>query len=218
MIRPLRRIALLGLVLAGATGVLRRVRSQAKPADGGVLIADVPLYDRVTGWLLGSFYDGVADDLAAAVAPAASVLDVGCGPGHLAARLADRGLAVTGIDLDPAMIARAEQRLGSRAALTTADVASLPYSDSTFDVVVSTISMHHWADQTTGLAEIGRVLKRGGVALIFDFGGARVPLHGHIQGPAPHVERSVLDLVTETRWRWPGPVSLLRRVEARPAD
>src|SRR5215218_7636238 len=109
------RIALRALVIAAAVVVIRRARSQATRVDGGVLIADVPVYDRLTGWLLGSFYDGVADDVAAAAAPGASVLDAGCGPGHLVARLADRGLAVTGIDLDPAMIARAEQRLGSRA-------------------------------------------------------------------------------------------------------
>jgi len=210
------RLALRGLVIAAVVVLVRRARSQARRVDGGVLIADVPLYDRLTGWLLGSFYEGVADDVAAAAPPGATVLDVGCGPGHLVARLADRGLAVTGIDIDPAMIERAQQRLRCRATVATADVASLPFPDATFDLVVSTISMHHWADHTAGLAEIGRVLKRDGIALIFDFGGAHVPLHGHVQGPAHHVEGSAVDLVAETRWRWPGPVSVVRRVEARP--
>jgi SAM-dependent methyltransferase len=75
--------------------------------------------------------------------------------------------------------------------------------------------MHHWADQQAGLAEIRRVLAPGGRALICDFDGAHVPLHGHVHGPAHHVEGAGLELIGETRWRWPGPVSLMQRVEAR---
>jgi ubiquinone/menaquinone biosynthesis C-methylase UbiE len=185
------------------------------PTEGGILIADVPLYDRLTGWLLGSFYTGIANDVAATAGPGARVLDVGCGPGHLVEQLVDRGLAVTGVDLDPAMIERARLRLGSRAQLVAADVASLPLADESFDLVVSTLSMHHWTDHQGGLAEIARVLAPRGRALIFDFAGAHVPLHGHVHGPVPHIERSALRLVSETRWRWPGPVSFVRRVEAR---
>jgi ubiquinone/menaquinone biosynthesis C-methylase UbiE len=186
------------------------------PADGGVLIADVSLYDRLAGWLLGASYSGVADDVAAAARPGARVLDVGCGPGHLVERLADRGLTVSGIDLDPAMIERAGRRLGDRAELVAADVASLPFPDASFDLVVSTLSMHHWADHRGGLDEIGRVLKPEGRALIFDFGGAHVPLHGHVHGPAHHLEGSALALVSDRPWRWPGPIALVRRVEASP--
>ncbi len=196
--------------------MLHRARTQAVPAGGGILIADAPLYDRLTGWLLGSFYMGIADDVAATAGPGARVLDVGCGPGHLVGRLVERGMTVSGIDLDPAMIERAARRHGGRADLVAADVASLPFPDGSFDLVVSTLSMHHWADHRGGLDEIARVLARDGRALIFDFGGAHVPLHGLAQGPAHHVDGSALRLVADTRWRWPGPISLVRRVEARP--
>jgi ubiquinone/menaquinone biosynthesis C-methylase UbiE len=154
--------------------------------------------------------------VAAAVGRGARVLDVGCGPGHLVERLADRGLTVSGIDLDPAMIERAVRRIGERAELVAADVVSLPFADASFDLVVSTFSMHHWADHSGGLGEIRRVLKPEGRALIFDFGG-HVPLHGHIPGPAHHVEGSALALVSEQSWRWPGPIALVGRVEASPA-
>jgi SAM-dependent methyltransferase len=217
MARPLRPVIVLALVTTvAAAAVILRARRQAMPREGGVLIADAPLYDRVAGWLLGSFYTGIANDVAVVAGPGARVLDVGCGPGHLVERLVDRGFAVSGIDLDPAMIARADRRLGSRADLVAADVASLPFADGSFDLVVSTLSMHHWADHQGGLAEIGRVLAPGGRVLVYDLAGAHVPLHGHVHGPAHHVDGSALELVAETRWRWPGPVSLVRRVEARP--
>ncbi|MFN8629088.1 MAG: methyltransferase domain-containing protein [Chloroflexota bacterium] len=94
---------------------IHRARRQAVPVDGGTLIADTSAYDRLAGWLLGRFYAGVANDVAATVAPDARVLDVGCGPGHLLERLANLGLRVTGVDLDAAMVARAALRLGDEA-------------------------------------------------------------------------------------------------------
>lgn len=224
MPRWLRRLAALVAILGAVVVVLRRRSGElGVVSEGGILIGDARLYDRLTGWLLGSFYSGVADDVAGiadhvaeATGAGTRILDVGCGPGHLVERLVERGLEVTGIDLDPVMIERAEARLGSRAELLAADVAALPFPDASFDVVVSTLSMHHWADYRAGLAEIARVLRPEGRALIYDIGGARVPLHGRIEGPAHHVDGSALELVEERRWRWPGSLSLVRRVEARP--
>jgi SAM-dependent methyltransferase len=217
MRRILPRIAVPLLLAVAVAAVLHRMRQQAVQADGGILINDATMYDRVAGWLLGGFYSGVADDVAATAGPGARVLDVGTGPGHLVDRLVDRGLEVSGIDLDPAMIDRAAHRLSGRADLAVADVAALPYADGSFDAVVSTLSMHHWAEPAAGLAELARVLRPGGTALIYDLAGAHVPLHGHVHGPAHHVEGSALEVVSERRWRWPGPISLVRRVEARRA-
>jgi ubiquinone/menaquinone biosynthesis C-methylase UbiE len=81
-------------------------------------------------------------------------------------------LDVTGVDLDPAMIARAQantDRLGNghgrRPAFLVGDVASLAFPDASFDLVVSSLSMHHWADPTAGLGEIIRVLRPNGPGL-----------------------------------------------------
>lgn len=215
MVRVIRRLTIVVALTAVGAVILHRVRHQAVPAGGGVLIADVSMYDRLAGWLFGGFYTRVADDVATGAGPGARVLDVGCGPGHLAERLADRGLRVTAIDLDPAMVKRARVRLGPRAEVAVADVVALPFADGSFDLVVSTMSMHHWADHQAGVAEIARVLAPDGRALIFDFAGTHIPLHGHVLDPAHHVAGSALELVSETTWRWPGPVTLLRRVEAR---
>src|ERR1035437_6131562 len=92
-----------------AIAVLRHARGSAGlETPGGIVMGDAARYDSLSGVLLGSFYDSVAADVAAAAPPSGRVLDVGCGPGHLANRLArDHGLEVTGLDLDPMMIERA---------------------------------------------------------------------------------------------------------------
>jgi len=46
------------------------------------------------------------------------------------------------------------------------DVASMPFPDGTFDLLVSTMSMHHWADPAAGLVEVNRVLRPGSRALV----------------------------------------------------
>jgi SAM-dependent methyltransferase len=49
------------------------------------------------------------------------------------------------------------------------DVAALPFADNSVDLVVSTLSLHHWDDPAAGLNEIVRVLGPGGQAWIYDF-------------------------------------------------
>jgi hypothetical protein len=61
------------------------------------------------------------------------------------------------------------------------------------------------------------VLRPDGRLLIWDFGEAPAPLHQRMDDPGDHLEGSALTLVSSTPWRWPGPFSLVRRVEARTA-
>ena len=96
-------------------------------------------------------------------------------------------------------------------------MASLPFPDGSFDLVVSTLSLHHWADPQAGLAEIARVLRPGGRALIWDFRPGRIPLYGPLPDPAEQVDGTSLSLIGSTEWTWPWPLRLLRRIElARP--
>jgi SAM-dependent methyltransferase len=212
--RPFIKVALpLAAVSAAALLLHRRAGSLGQPVAGGVLIGDAATYDRLTGWLLGSFYDGIAADIAATTSPGASVLDVGCGPGHLTRRLAALGFDATGIDLDPAMIERATARAGGH--YLAADAASLPFEDGAFDLAVSTLSMHHWADAQTGIAEIGRVVRPEGRVLIWDLGRG-APLHAHAPDPKEAIHGAQLDIVGARPWRWPGPLSFVQRIELRP--
>ena len=151
----------------------------------------------------------------------ARVLEVGCGPGHLSIRLArQHGLHTTALDLDPAMIERARANAdragegfgrlppGSLPSFLVGDVASLPFPDGSFDLVVSTMSMHHWADPAAGLAEIARVLRPGARALVWVFRPGYVPLHGKLPDPVEHTRGTPLRMVSATPWRWPWRFSL----------
>ena len=134
------------------------------------------IYDVMMVRLTRRLYQRVIADLAALRLVEAKVLDVGTGPGALARELARSlpGLQVYGIDLSEDMIglARAHARreqLEERVHFESADVAHLPYPDQSFDVVVSTISMHHWHELEQPLRELYRVLRPGGRVWIYDF-------------------------------------------------
>jgi SAM-dependent methyltransferase len=227
MVRP-RTLAVLAGAAAAAVAVLRHGRhaTRGHQVPGGILIGDAVLYDTLSRLLLSPLVKRIAADVAS-VAPAdGQVLEVGCGPGHLSIRLArHHGLKVTGLDLDPAMIARAranthrpktgDQR---RPEFLVGDVAALAFPDRSFDLVVSTLSMHHWADPAAGLAEIGRVLRPGALALIWDLRpGVRPhlfgPRHAHIPDPVDHMHGSPLAVVNVTPWRWPWRFTLTQRIE-----
>jgi SAM-dependent methyltransferase len=102
--------------------------------------------------------------------PPARVLDVGCGTGALAARLADDGYDVAGVDPSAGML----DVLRARAPRVSAQVASgtdLPFSDDSFDLVYCVAVMHHIADPAPVRATLGemvRVARPGGRVLIWD--------------------------------------------------
>lgn len=168
-----------GLLLAGRGRVARLVRTLDQRA-GVFAPHGAGLYNAVAPMVLGPLYRRVADDLVtesrlAGLAESSSVLEIGSGPGELAVEIARRlpAATVVGIDLAPAMIDRSLDQarttgLAERIRFELADAAALPLGDASFDVVVSTLSLHHWSDPATVFAEIGRVLRPGGLALIYD--------------------------------------------------
>lgn len=98
------------------------------------------------------------------------VLDIGSGPGFLAAAIADqtgRNGKVVGIDISQQMIDRASQR-NQREWLSyqCADATALPFENNCFDVVVSTQVAEYVPDIEKFSSEVHRVLKPGGRALI----------------------------------------------------
>ena len=107
-----------------------------------------------------------------------AVLDVGCGTGTLAIgakRRVGPGGSVHGIDPSPAMIARATRKAtkaGVDVAFRTGVAEALPYPDARFDVVLSTLMLHHLPRKARQecAREIRRVLKPGGRVLAVDFG------------------------------------------------
>jgi ubiquinone/menaquinone biosynthesis C-methylase UbiE len=109
--------------------------------------------------------------------PGDAVLDVGCGTGTLAlevARRIGRTGQVAGIDPSGVQIARAQakaDRTQLPVTFQTGVIEQLPFPDQHFDVVLSTLMMHHLPKplKQQGLAEIARVLKPNGHLVIADF-------------------------------------------------
>ena len=102
--------------------------------------------------------------------PDDTVLDVACGPGLVAAAFARVTRHVTGIDVTPAMLARARELTAGldNVSFDQGDVAPLPYDAATFSVVVSRFAFHHFPDPRAVLAEMCRVCRPGGRVVVCD--------------------------------------------------
>lgn len=98
----------------------------------------------------------------------ADVLDVGCGTGAtLAAITASHpDVRARGIDLSPAMIVAARERLGDAVDLREADAEHLPFPDAAVDLVTCVDSLHHYPAPLVALAEMRRVTRPGGGLVI----------------------------------------------------
>jgi ubiquinone/menaquinone biosynthesis C-methylase UbiE len=132
------------------------------------------IYDRVSRRLLRGMYRRLAADVAGAAPEGGAVLDVGTGPGVLLVELASRrpDLQLTGVDLSADMITAATRNLepfGERARARVGDVTNLPFPESSFDLIVSSLSLHHWDHPAAAVPELARILRPGGRVYIYDF-------------------------------------------------
>ncbi|HSP55673.1 MAG TPA: class I SAM-dependent methyltransferase [Dehalococcoidia bacterium] len=163
-----------------------------------------PFYEAA-GWLMSFGQLPAIRRQSLAVADLQSgerVLDVGCGPGSLtipAARSLGKGAKVAGIDASPEMIEVATgkaKKQGLEIDFRVAPVEALPFEDGEFDVVLSSLMLHHLPDdvKAAGLREIVRVLKPGGRLIAIDLTGGHSPfslvlgLFGH-KLPQDYAER-----------------------------
>lgn len=105
--------------------------------------------------------------------PDERILDIGCGTGVLLERLhhRDPGLALTGIDPVAEMLEIARHRLPPSVDLRESSAEALPFSEASFDAVVSTSALHYFGDPPRALGEMRRVLRPGGRLVITDWCG-----------------------------------------------
>ena len=165
------------------------------------------------------------------------VLDVGCGRGLMmigAARRLTSGRAV-GIDIwrsedlsgnrpEATLANAAAEGVSDRVRVETADMRKLPFPDDAFDVVLSCFAIHNLdapGDRDTAIAEISRVLKPGGRALIDDIRHISQYRNGLALGGCRIVRRLDNPLWslawTAISWGslWPGTLLVEKRVERR---
>jgi ubiquinone/menaquinone biosynthesis C-methylase UbiE len=130
---------------------------------------------------MGRYSEPLAAQFAdlAGVHPGQRLLDVGCGPGALTAELVSRAGAdaVSAVEPSASFAAAARERLPG-ADIRQAAAEQLPFSDDTFDAALAQLVVHFMADPVTGLREMGRVTRPGGVvsACVWDHAGDRGPL------------------------------------------
>jgi SAM-dependent methyltransferase len=117
--------------------------------------------------------------------PGRQVLNAGAGQGTFTQLLERRGFAVTSTDASPAAVEVLEQRVDGPA--LQADVTALPFSAASFDAVVLGEVLEHVPDDRKAAAEVGRVLRPGGVLAL------SVPAHPRLYGRsdrwAGHIRR-----------------------------
>lgn len=124
---------------------------------------------------------------AAGIRAGATVLDIGSGPGHVAAALAGHGAAVTGIDFSATMVEVA-RRHHPEVAFHEADAGQLPFDDASFDAVVSNFVVHHLARPDIVFREVHRVLEPGGrfAFVVFERPEAQSSIGAFFEAVAAH--------------------------------
>lgn len=158
-------------------------------------------------WLQLSTYRPVHDAVLGALGrlPVRRALDVGCGTGQLAARLAQSHpkTRVSGCDFSAAMLRRAA-RHSNRVAWVRGDALRLPFRSAAFDVVVSTEAFHWFPDQEAVIGELFRLLRPGGRLLL----GLVTPRTAFLSEAAHRVSR-----LAGEPFYWPTAALLRRRLQ-----
>lgn len=113
----------------------------------------------------------------AELTPGMKVLDIGCGTGTLLVLTARTtpGVALTGIDVDSGILARARRKIaaaGLDIQLDRGSATNLPYPEDSFDRIFSTLTLHHLTgtDKAVAFAEAYRTLGAGGELHVSDVG------------------------------------------------
>ena len=105
---------------------------------------------------------------------AKSVLDIATGTGDLAIQFAEKGVqSVTGLDLSPGMLDIGRKKVEKKGLtlqveMIQGDSEKLPFKDNSYDAVTVAFGVRNFEQLETGLSEIYRVLKKGGILVVLE--------------------------------------------------
>ena len=176
----MRKKVAFGLLMTGLLGGAWRIyqmreRERVPSPESMDSPAVAAGFNRVAGWPQMRLLRWYVIQRIKNLVQQGEAVDIGCGPGHLIFDLA-RGmpdLQLTGIDMSDEVLAQAETYaaqvgFGERTKFKKGSAQAIPFPTGTFDLVISTLSLHHWREPLAVLNEVARIVRPGGAFLIFD--------------------------------------------------
>jgi ubiquinone/menaquinone biosynthesis C-methylase UbiE len=127
-------------------------------------------YDRTTRKDMPEFR-ALAGRIAAIVRPGGTVLEIAPGPGFLSIELAKRGLRVHAVDISSTFVAIARRNAAAEGVdpqFEVGNASALALNAGSFDFVVCHAAFKNFSQPVRALAEMHRVLRSGGTALVID--------------------------------------------------
>jgi ubiquinone/menaquinone biosynthesis C-methylase UbiE len=118
-------------------------------------------------------------------------VDAACGTGRHTAYLLDRGYCVIAIDSSEAMLAKARVRAPS-ADIRVGSLLDLPVDDASVDLAVCALALTHFSDLTRPIAELSRIVRRGGQVILSDVHPLAVAMGAHAFFRAADDERGMV--------------------------
>jgi SAM-dependent methyltransferase len=154
---------------------IRPMRITHDPTREGVEdAAALQAYYHVSRWPIFTFERHIVLKALSKIKPQGQIVDIGCGPGYLAAQINQKfpDVKIAGLDINELTLKNAKRTwppdLYPGLEFLTGDAQQLPFLDKSLDLIVSSLSLHHWHDAQAVFQEIFRTLKPGGKVLIFD--------------------------------------------------
>ena len=185
-------------------GLVEFLHGDPQPTTRGSIIGPARAYEVFSTLVFAGRRRRVFTRLVAlsGARPGDRVLDVGCGPGYLTRLAADAvrpGGAAVGIDPSPSVIRYAQQAAVGRAdcSFDLGVAEALDARDGTFDVVLSSLMVHHLPEdlRAQAFSEMFRVLRPGGSLLVADFRPPTSRIGRHLFGAVtgPEMQRNPID-------------------------
>jgi ubiquinone/menaquinone biosynthesis C-methylase UbiE len=133
-------------------------------------------FERMTNFLPFKLLRGKFISQLKKITPQGTLVDLGCGSGNLIVEIAEKipTLNLIGLDISSEILEFAKKRavdkkMEQKMEFKVGNAEEMPFEDNSIDILISSLSLHHWINPVNVFKEIYKVLKPDGTFLIFDF-------------------------------------------------